>query len=102
VPLIDEKKIEAVSKEIDFDKEIIMHYEELRQNVLEQQIGSSSEQGWAVLVRSGMLAWSKTLMNLKKAPVTKCSLEKAPLSFANPIISILATMVQYACREVIV
>jgi len=91
-----------VSKEVDFDREIIMLYEELRQNVLEQLVGSGSEQGWAVLVRSGMLAWSRTLMNLKKVPVTKCSLEKAPLSYANPIISILATMIQYTCREVIV
>lgn len=60
--LNDEKKIKITSKEIDFDKEIIRHYEKLRQNVLEQQVGS--EQGWAILIRSGMLAWSKTLTDL--------------------------------------
>lgn len=75
-----------------------MYYEGLRQNVLEQRVGS--EQGWAVLVRSGMLAWSRTLTNLKKVPVTKYSLEKASPSYANPIISILATMVQYTRQEV--
>ncbi len=81
--------------------DVVKRYESLRESVL--QAGQGGDQGWALLMRCGLLAWAQACQELapkaREAPLNS-PVAVIPDHLSAPLVQVLAGMVLHIQHEV--
>jgi hypothetical protein len=81
--------------------DVVERYESLRECVL--QAGRGGDQGWALLMRYGLLAWARACQQLApKQPIAPVNPPVAviPDHLSTPLVQVLAGMILHVQQEV--
>ena len=80
---------------------VVERYESLRECVL--QAGQGGDQGWALLMRCGLLAWAQACQELapkERGVPLNAPVAVIPVHLTAPLVQVLAGMVLHIQHEV--